>query len=196
MRSRPVRQHASAEKMSEREVIPRGTPALMLVLCVLALLAAAPDAPRPAPRESSTVAATTADFKTETLRGKVVWLDEALARRHAIVTEPDSAHAAVALETSDGRVVPIVLDTRGRAFIVDERLRDVELQMRVRSFADPAMIQIVRLYRPKPDGLYEIDYWCDVCAIPMYILKPCECCQGPTRLREQKVEGESPNSAR
>jgi hypothetical protein len=27
------------------------------------------------------------------------------------------------------------------------------------------------------------DYWCDVCSIPMYEIKPCECCQGEIRLR-------------
>ena len=50
------------------------------------------------------------------------------------------------------------------------------------------MIQVIRVLAASADGLYEIDYWCDICAIPMYILKDCECCQGPTRLREQLVE--------
>jgi len=29
------------------------------------------------------------------------------------------------------------------------------------------------------------DYWCDICSIPMYEIKPCDCCQGPIRLRFQ-----------
>jgi hypothetical protein len=29
------------------------------------------------------------------------------------------------------------------------------------------------------------DYYCDTCAFPMYEIKPCECCQGPVRLRFQ-----------
>jgi hypothetical protein len=32
------------------------------------------------------------------------------------------------------------------------------------------------------------DYWCDVCSIPMYEIKDCECCQGPTRLRFRKQD--------
>ena len=27
------------------------------------------------------------------------------------------------------------------------------------------------------------DYWCDICSIPMYEIKPCDCCQQPIRLR-------------
>ena len=50
------------------------------------------------------------------------------------------------------------------------------------------MVQVVRVYVLKPDGKYELDYWCDICSIAMYELKPCECCQGPTRLRERLVE--------
>jgi hypothetical protein len=50
------------------------------------------------------------------------------------------------------------------------------------------MLQVIRVFERRKDGLYEIDYWCDICAIPMYILKPCECCQGETRLRETKVD--------
>ena len=32
------------------------------------------------------------------------------------------------------------------------------------------------------------DYWCDICSIPMYEIKPCDCCQGEIRLRFQPQE--------
>ena len=35
---------------------------------------------------------------------------------------------------------------------------------------------------------YELDYWCDICAIPMYELKECECCQGPIRFRFRETD--------
>jgi hypothetical protein len=50
------------------------------------------------------------------------------------------------------------------------------------------LIQVIRLRRQTEQGPVEVDYWCDICAIPMYIKKPCECCQGETRLRERPVE--------
>ncbi len=129
----------------------------------------------------------TAKFTTEKLRGKVVWLEDALARRYGVATEPDAQHTSVVLEMADGRLWPIVPDTRGRAFVVDERLRDLEIEVLARRYDLVPMIQVIRVFRDKPAGTVEIDYWCDICAIPMYILKPCECCQGETRLRERPL---------
>jgi hypothetical protein len=51
-------------------------------------------------------------------------------------------------------------------------------------------VQVIRVRKHTPEGLRELDYWCDICAIRMYILKDCECCQGPTRLREEPVEAD------
>jgi hypothetical protein len=127
-------------------------------------------------------------YTTETVRGKVVWLDDALARLYGVTTEPAAAETAVVLETPAGQLLPIVPDTRGRSFAVDTRLRNIDLRLLVRRYEGVPMIQVIRVLRAKADGLYEIDYWCDICAIPMHILKPCECCQGPTRLRERLVE--------
>ena len=149
-----------------------------------------------APRESQDPAGKPSQprrkYTTETLRGRVVWLEDALARGFDVTTEPDAAETTVVLETAERRLWPIVPDTRGRAFAVDERLRGVKLQLLVRRYADAPLVQIIRVFRPKADGIvYEVDYWCDICSIPMYILKPCECCQGPTRLRERAVEQRS-----
>jgi hypothetical protein len=127
------------------------------------------------------------EHATEKLRGKVVWLEDALKRRYGVATEPDAAHTAVVLETADGELLPIIPDTRGRAFALDERLRDRELVLLVRHYKKASLLQVIRVMRPTADGLVEVDYWCDICAIPMYILKPCECCQGTTRLRERPL---------
>jgi len=60
--------------------------------------------------------------------------------------------------------------------------------LRVRRYERSPYVQVIRVLKRQQGELYEIDYWCDVCAIPMFILKPCECCQGETRLREQKLD--------
>ena len=190
--------------MSRRHALLAPWLPLGLVLLALALLAASgtdnpPAAASAKPSDDQPAAAnapgrkgSTRAYTTERLRGKVVWLDEALKRLYGVTTEPDAAETAVVLEMADGRLWPIAPDTRGRAFAVDSRLRNTEFEMLVRRYDGVPMIQVIRLFRPTPDGLYEIDYWCDVCAISMFILKDCECCQGPTRLRERKVEPERP----
>jgi hypothetical protein len=130
-------------------------------------------------------------YKTESLRGSVVWLADALRRRWGVETDADAAHAQVALEADDGVLYPIVKDFRGRAFHLDQRLRDVDMELLVRRYEGSPSVQVVRVYTLKPEGKYELDYWCDVCSIPMYELKECECCQGPVRIRERLVD-ESP----
>ena len=129
-----------------------------------------------------------AKYTTASLRGKIVWLSDALKDRYGINTHPDAAKSMMALDSTDGQLYPLVLDTRGRAFQIDERLREGELELLVRRYEGSPLVQVIRLYRVKPDGKYEVDYWCDICSISMVINKPCDCCQQPTRIREQKVD--------
>ena len=127
-------------------------------------------------------------YTTESIQGRVVWMADALKENFGVATDDDVAHAVVALEEVDGRLHPIVKDQRGRCFYSDERLRDIDVELFVRRYSGSPMLQVVRVYTIKSGKKYELDYWCDICSIPMYELKPCECCQGPTRLRERLVE--------
>ena len=127
-------------------------------------------------------------FVTESRRGRVVWMADALKEHFDVATDDDAVHALVALEATDGSLHPIVKDQRGRCFHTDERLRDIDVELLVRRYHGSPMLQVVRVYTIKSEKKYELDYWCDICSIPMYELKPCECCQGPTRLRERLVQ--------
>jgi hypothetical protein len=127
-------------------------------------------------------------FALETHRGHVVYLNEALAKRFGITTVAEAAERTLALEKADGALIPIVEDVRGRAFRADERLRQPEVEVLARRHRGSPAIQVIRLYEVAKDVKYELDYWCDVCAISMVELKPCECCQAETILRRRKVE--------
>jgi hypothetical protein len=121
----------------------------------------------------------------ERLRGQVVWLSDVLRRRHQLEIVPEAHQYVLALEADDGRVYPLVEDTRGRAFRVDARLRDMKVELLVRSFPDTSCVQVVRVYEIEGDRKYVIDYWCDVCSIAMYEAGPCACCQAENRLRKR-----------
>jgi hypothetical protein len=127
-------------------------------------------------------------YRNESLRGRAVWLAEAMKERFGVETDKDSVHSVVALATADGRLLPIVKDFRGRGFYSDPRLREMDLELLVRTFEGAPAIQVVRVYSIKDGDKYEVDYWCDICSIPMYELKECECCQGPIRIRQRRVE--------
>ncbi len=161
---------------------------------------AAPPEPsgRPAVRVAPIAAAASAplaDSSSDTeqlgevrqLRGRVVWLDEVLQRRFSIPTDPDAAHSQLVLETTSGELVLVAKDSRGRAFWIDPRLRELDLELEVRQPVGSPAGQIIRTFVWHDQEKYELDYWCDICAIPMYELKPCECCQGETRIRQRLV---------
>jgi hypothetical protein len=142
----------------------------------------------PAVAKQSTAETAKPKFTTRSLRGKVVFLAAAMKRLYGVQTDADAAEQAVALEASDAKLYPIVKDFRGRGFLLDPRLRGIEVELLVRQYDGSPLVQVVRVYTIKKGRKYELDYWCDICAIPMYELKACECCQGPTRIREQLVE--------
>jgi hypothetical protein len=161
---------------------------LAMLLLAIGLLAAGPGGAS-APTDSKAVGGTLPPRHTaETIHGRVVWLDEALKRRYDITTDPAASQTSVVVETPRGQLVPLVPDVRGWAFTIDSRLRDADLELLVRRHAGLPLVQVIRVLKRKDGGLYEIDYWCDVCAISMFTLKSCECCQGPTRLRETRVD--------
>jgi hypothetical protein len=128
------------------------------------------------------------DAKTESLHGRVVWLAEAMMRLHGVESDADAAQANVALETRNGELIPIVKDARGRAFFLDARWRNREMELLVKRYSGSPQAKVIRIRTLKNGKKYDLDYWCDICAIPMFELKECECCQGPIRIRERLVE--------
>ena len=128
------------------------------------------------------------EFRTELIRGQVVWLAAALKSKFGISTVPEVAENSLALLTRDGQLLPIVENLRGRAFRRDERLREKDIQILARRYDHQPLIQILRVYQIDDGQRYEVDYWCDVCAIVMFETGPCACCQDHNRLRKRLAE--------
>lgn len=149
------------------------------------------DAPNtPAPRPASAPATDGSDapgYRVESIRGRLVWLAAALERRYGVESDPESP-AIVALETQDGTLEPIVRDARGRGFYKDPRLFEREWELVVGRFPGSPFVKVIRTYVWRDGKRFEFDYWCDICAIPMFELKECECCQGPIRFRERPAD--------
>ena len=123
----------------------------------------------------------------ELVSGKVVMLVDALKRRG--IKANSEMKDQVALETAAGDLWPIVSDWRGRAFFQDERLRNRPVDLVVRRHPGVPYLQVLMIFTFNEQGEREyMDYWCDICSIPMYEIKPCDCCQAPIRLRFQKQD--------
>lgn len=163
-----------------------GLAAAMTLAVLLSSVAAEEQAaPSDDPDTTSTAhSERSADPLKEVFRGQVVSLRQALKKRDIVVG--DEMDSQVVLETAEGELIPILADWRGRAFYQDERLRqrDVELVGFRRDRLPYLQVLMVFTFDEEGQRRYT-DYWCDVCSIPMYEIKPCECCQGPVRLRFQ-----------
>jgi hypothetical protein len=129
-------------------------------------------------------------FVVETMRGRIVFLGEAMQRLAGVKCVDEARERTLALETADGQLLPLLEDVRGRGFRNDPRLRAYDLELIVRRYRVSPFLQTLRVYSLEKAGKFELDYWCDVCAIAMYELKPCECCQGDTEFRRRPVRGD------
>lgn len=174
----------------------RPSPLILLVLLALIATAAgaADDAPAnqnrkpipdgsPVDKEKGKRA-----YHTESVRGKVVWLGEALNEYFDITTVPESYQRTLAIYTDRGQLLPLAEDLRGRSFRKDERLRGKSMELFVRRYKDHPILQVIRVYEFQDGKKYEVDYWCDVCAIVMYEKGLCACCQDNNRLRHRFVD--------
>jgi len=124
------------------------------------------------------------DARKELLTGTVKFLGPALRNRG--IKAYEEMDKQTVLITEEGELVPLVADWRGRAFHQDERLRNRKVQLVVRRRPGIPYAQVLMVYTFDKEGNRKYtDYWCDICSIPMYEIKDCECCQGPIRLRFQ-----------
>ncbi len=137
--------------------------------------------------ESSELESSEPTHRNEVVRGRVVWLAAALKDKFGISTVPEVAEQSLAIETEDDQLLPLVENLRGRAFRKDERLRDMDLEIWVRRYDKQPLVQVLRVFELKDGQRFEVDYWCDVCAIPMYETGPCACCQDHNRIRKRLV---------
>ncbi len=171
--------------MWSRWVISLGFALIALAWCLAKEPASVPVAETVA--NSKAVAKDKDDSAKELFSGKVVIVQDALKRRG--VKAFDEFKSLVALETDDGELIPIVPDWRGRAFYQDERLRDrrVDLVGTRRKAAPYLQVLMIFVFDEMGARQY-MDYWCDICSIPMYEIKPCDCCQAENRLRTQPQE--------
>ncbi len=127
-------------------------------------------------------------YFSQRVRGRVVWLNDALKEAFEISTVPEARDRVLAVATDDGKLIPLVENLRGRAFRTDERLRNRSMEIWVRRYQDHPFAQVLRIFEISEGKMFEVDYWCDICAIEMFETGPCSCCQDDNRLRKRPVD--------
>ena len=124
--------------------------------------------------------------KNQTYKGIVLPLEKVLAKQD-VKLDPDAANLMV-LKGDDGKVFPLVKDAGARMFYKDKRLLDRPMRVTARPVASGALLQVINVHSYVKGQLCEVYYWCDICAIRSFDFGICDCCGGPTELREVPVK--------
>jgi hypothetical protein len=154
--------------------------AVKIVLLSLCLRAAAADPPAEA--AASSTAAAPAAHAVE-LRGRVICLPEAM---HALYgTELPAGHAHVyGFHASDGAFYTLLRTRWSEALFLDARLRAKDLLLKGRVFAHSHLLDVESFKSIRDGRVWDLYYYCEVCAIKSVSPEPCACCQGPMELVE------------
>lgn len=156
--------------------------AIMLPVFVMAGDAQQKSADAPKSEAANQDAEKKPEPKRELFHGTVLLAQDALKKRGVKVADEMKDQAV--LETPAGELIPIAADWRGRAFFQDKRMRGRKTELvGYRRPGIPYLQVLVVFFVNEKGQREEMDYWCDVCSIPMYEIKDCECCQGPIRFR-------------
>lgn len=121
------------------------------------------------------------------LDGQAVFLGPALQKKLGREMLDAAFDHAVALQTADGKLFPILPTESGLFFYRDPRVRDRPVRIKGRWHDDLKMLEVIDRYTLIDGKPNEVYYWCEICAIQMYHQKDCDCCQGPIELREHPV---------
>jgi hypothetical protein len=132
-----------------------------------------------------------AGARTVVARGRVVCLTEELASGYQIAPDCDKRGHGYSLKTADGKILSFLPTDTAAAVWDDARIRERELQVTAREITGTSFIEVIKLQSVKGGKVYDLYYYCDVCAITTHKPGPCACCQDPVVFHETPAEERS-----
>jgi len=146
--------------------------------CLLVLLAASQEKEKPVGFEA---------------RGKVVCLIEEMKEKYRAEANPIHDHLTGfrvegALPEGGFRYYSILRNAFSEALFVDPRFKAHELRLHGRVFPSSSVLEVSRFQWYRDGKLFDVYYWCSVCAIRGVDPGPCACCQGQVELREAAAD--------
>jgi hypothetical protein len=122
----------------------------------------------------------------------VICLTEDLQKTYQLTPDCDARGHVYSLKTPQGKIYPFLpLDTAA-AIWMDERVRQRDLQITVRTFPNSDFIEVIKLKSWLNGRLHNLYYFCDICYISSHKPGPCECCQDPFQFRETPADANNP----
>jgi len=121
------------------------------------------------------------------LRGRVICLPEEMHRVHG--TDLPTNHDHIYGFKSTNTVYYTLLRTKlSEALFADERLREKELLLTGNVLSKSQIFDVTKIKSVRNGVIYDLYYYCDICAVKTVAPGPCVCCQAPVELVEKPLE--------
>ena len=119
-------------------------------------------------------------------RGRVLCLPEEMNRIHK--TDLPSPHEHIyGFRTEDGSYYTLLRTKLSEALFMDERLRKKDLLLKGTVLPKTQILDVTHIKSIRDRIVYDVYYYCDVCAIESVSPAECVCCRGPVQLIEKPV---------
>ena len=124
-----------------------------------------------------------AELQEVELRGRIVCLPEAMHELYNTDLPANHEHV-FGFKGGDGTFYTLLRTKMSEALFVDDRVRAKELILKGRVFPRTHIFEMTGMKSVRNGVIYDLYYYCDICAIKMLSPGPCMCCQGPVKLVE------------
>jgi len=98
------------------------------------------------------------------------------------------ADKGVEFVADDGAKYALVEDDNSRMLLQDPQMQNRPVRLTARAGTSPRTLVVERVQTVKGGKVFDVDYWCAHCLLATTLPGPCQCCGGPTVLREFAVK--------
>jgi hypothetical protein len=121
------------------------------------------------------------------LRGKVVCLPEEMHRIFEIDLPTNHEHI-YGFKTTNGVYYTLLRTKLSEALFADGRFREKELLLTGKVLPKSQIFNVTAMKSIRDGVVYDLYYYCDICAIKTVVPGPCMCCQAPVELVEEPMD--------
>ena len=121
------------------------------------------------------------------LRGRIVCLPEEMHRLYQTHLPTPHEHL-YGFKTNDGTFYTLLRTRTSEALFADKRLREMELIVQGRVLPNTQILDVIPVGSFHNGKLYDLYYYCTVCAIRTPIPGICMCCQQPVEFVEKPFD--------
>ena len=121
------------------------------------------------------------------LQGKVVCLPEEMHRVYQTDLPTNHEHL-YGFKTTNGIYYTLLRTKLSEALFADQRVREKELLLTGTVLPKSQIIDVTAMKSIRNGVVYDLYYYCDICAIRTVAPGPCVCCQAPVELVEKPLE--------